>query len=777
MRDLNSNSLYPGEPLKPGQIRLLELLPGEWSSNIQCNLLRASVSSKTSPYQSLSYTWGSTWQQRHIYVDGKERLITKNLETALRRLRHLEKPLILWVDALCINQDDNEERSRQVQMMGDIYRSATNVFIHLGDGIDHTNQRRNARHLSKITPSAPIHFHGTDLDDEFVGPFLEKSWGPTPPATTLQRNLDVFCLLSALARNSHLHEIPLLDWPLPDRSLGDQRFSEGFQNDFQRLNVFEAMRRMMHAPWAPWWHRIWVVQEVVVPPRITVVYGHLTAPWEMFASAAENYNLHCSTCCLKSAESIPRDYSKVIQNFSRHVQDISELRAAYSLSESDISQRHQRTLVSLLRRFRSRKATDPRDKVFALLALAKDTSLRPNYFFNTADVFIEAALESIRSTKSFSVLALSEMGLKFRQDLPSWVPDWSASGDPSELSRVEAAQLYACNANQPLIYAPLARLHPRGKLLGVEAMRFGTVEQVGDVMRAEGISMFSDTLWNWTEVALRFRELNISEPETPQREIPPPPPLWTVFCADMLYADPKTSASSSNKFRRTTAEDGLTFQLWAWTSERSPFCKGFNHEKRKSWLSDVGESTLATQGMKAADELADRLATLGDVSGRSFLDRFESFVLSLDARMESKDSHLGRAIPFEGDKFTSAGFLIKSLCKAAYSSMHRWYIQEDLKGKEGLVARMDASIASATMNRRIFVARSSPFQCYIGLGPANMEVGDQLMLLRGGTTPSILRRSPTPEDNERILTLVGDCYAHGLMDGTNATGWKRICLE
>jgi hypothetical protein len=69
-----------------------------------------------------------------VYCDGKVIRVTPNCESALRHLRLKKKPRTLWIDALCINQSSNAEKSRQVPLMGDIYESASRVLIWLGPG-------------------------------------------------------------------------------------------------------------------------------------------------------------------------------------------------------------------------------------------------------------------------------------------------------------------------------------------------------------------------------------------------------------------------------------------------------------------------------------------------------------------------------------------------------------------------------------------------------------------------------------------------------------------
>ena len=87
-------------------------------------------------YLALSYTWGDANQRRNITVNGATISVTANLEAALRSIRDsrvLKAGVKLWVDALCINQDDLEERNRQVKRMQSIFSNAQSVFVWLGE--------------------------------------------------------------------------------------------------------------------------------------------------------------------------------------------------------------------------------------------------------------------------------------------------------------------------------------------------------------------------------------------------------------------------------------------------------------------------------------------------------------------------------------------------------------------------------------------------------------------------------------------------------------------
>jgi hypothetical protein len=96
-------------------------------------------SADTPHYEALSYTWGSPKSRKAIFIqglDGEHRklLVTKNLALALRHLRSTMTPRTLWIDAICINQEDIKERNTQVKRMASIYSLAHRVVVWLGLG-------------------------------------------------------------------------------------------------------------------------------------------------------------------------------------------------------------------------------------------------------------------------------------------------------------------------------------------------------------------------------------------------------------------------------------------------------------------------------------------------------------------------------------------------------------------------------------------------------------------------------------------------------------------
>jgi hypothetical protein len=121
------------------EIRLLTLLPatpGEPSSKIRLVLDATPFTNDNAPnFEALSYAWGSTEHPVDIFVGPSENHtleVTRNLAEALAYLRFKDRPRVLWIDAICVNQQDLEERSQQVQRMADIFSKAARVLIWLG---------------------------------------------------------------------------------------------------------------------------------------------------------------------------------------------------------------------------------------------------------------------------------------------------------------------------------------------------------------------------------------------------------------------------------------------------------------------------------------------------------------------------------------------------------------------------------------------------------------------------------------------------------------------
>ncbi|KAH8723272.1 heterokaryon incompatibility protein-domain-containing protein, partial [Phaeosphaeriaceae sp. PMI808] len=132
-------------------IRLLRLLPSEdENADIQCQLFNCSLlqqsGKRAHPYDALSYVWGRldktspTPPTPTIRIDQLNLPVTLNLHEALTRLRHCHIERIVWVDAVCINQEDRIEKEQQIGFMAKIYGQAHRVVVWLGKAADNSDE-------------------------------------------------------------------------------------------------------------------------------------------------------------------------------------------------------------------------------------------------------------------------------------------------------------------------------------------------------------------------------------------------------------------------------------------------------------------------------------------------------------------------------------------------------------------------------------------------------------------------------------------------------------
>lgn len=227
--------LVPGFPyfkLQPDTIRLLRVIQGS-SGILRCDLEVVHIARLPS-YDALSYTWGDSEDTGHQRFNGSAGLaITRNLHSALLRLRLPERSRLIWADAICINQEDIEERGSQVNMMKDIYRLASSVVVWLG---------------------GPIEVDGNEL------------WCIPP-------------LLEAASRKSQ--RIPgSKDWM--KHVLRPNYHEHGDLLDKKWNNIVKSLILMLQRPW---FLRTWIIQEVALATRAEVICGNYSASWDDFYCA------------------------------------------------------------------------------------------------------------------------------------------------------------------------------------------------------------------------------------------------------------------------------------------------------------------------------------------------------------------------------------------------------------------------------------------------------------------------------------------------------------
>lgn len=220
-------SLPPGdswENYRPWT-RILHLQPGSGSARLEVTLQTEDVQ-RCNGYEALSYVWGDAVSENPLIRDGQPVEIKVNLDAALRSLRHPMHVRRLWVDAVCIDQDNVEEKNGQIRMMRLMYMRATKVIVWLGPkkpGVDEAFKLASQLHQVRMqllyTPNDRMKTSpaaGHDLSPASVRDKID----PNAPAWT------------------HLSE--MLD--------------------------------------AKWWERVWCIQEFVVSTSCTAQCGDLEIP-------------------------------------------------------------------------------------------------------------------------------------------------------------------------------------------------------------------------------------------------------------------------------------------------------------------------------------------------------------------------------------------------------------------------------------------------------------------------------------------------------------------
>lgn len=131
----------------PDSIRLLRLKPckDQGTAKIHCEIFDYNLqdsSQRLHLYDALSYVWGNPKVTLPIYVGEHEHelSVTTNLYAALLHLRDFSFERIIWIDAICIDQKNDEEKVQQIQLMAKIYSRASRVLVWLGEAANNSDQ-------------------------------------------------------------------------------------------------------------------------------------------------------------------------------------------------------------------------------------------------------------------------------------------------------------------------------------------------------------------------------------------------------------------------------------------------------------------------------------------------------------------------------------------------------------------------------------------------------------------------------------------------------------
>jgi hypothetical protein len=318
--DLQDISPIPYTPMSasPDSFRTLVLLPGTGSRPIRCELASAQLSESPS-YEALSYQWGDQKRLKAIFVNDVKVAVAENLWLALSSLRHAQHPKSLWADAICINQQDDDEKALQIPIMGSIYQRARSVIIYLGNHKTYNDHHRRSSTLDAVESTIT---HALKSDNYTEQPL---KLAQDVHSTTLEKQQGLMLRRVKQA----VHEVKIA-----------------------QVGMDYFLRNLIHEKY---WKRGWIIQEVVMASEnLMVRYGSNSVSWEEFMYWVQGYH-----------QRHPKDDSV------RQIVHLDELRQLRSRPGSVL------TLAALLDAFKNcftsrRQDGIFHDKIYAFLGLAHD---------------------------------------------------------------------------------------------------------------------------------------------------------------------------------------------------------------------------------------------------------------------------------------------------------------------------------------------------------------------------------------------------------------------
>ena len=504
------------------------------------------------------------------------------------KLRLPQEQRVLWVDLLCINQNDVNEKGLQVSLMGEIYSKTNRGILWLGEEPEQPVPsvkeelgkeivdiwKESDALLKEINPilqgcqeGLPYELqgimHGDTVmprHDEFmIGRTKEIDWREAnlKDMMTLIQDPDLaedsifhaFCLLRLLESHHHLDEIPYF----------------AIEPDNRKTYISAGRQGLAWILMLPWFGRIWTVQECILPKTCVVMYGPVKATWTTFLRATENFKIHKTSCCAD----VP-DVNTMLQPLINTLGHMSEFTQA-RMFEADVP------LDSLLRSFRARDATDHRDKVYGLLPLVTEwyghDPISPDYSLSTtpAQVYIRTVLKMIEISGLLDILSQPGHYMQTKStNLPTWVPDYS-----KRLSRVgteifvQQASLYdACDGRLASVRAI------NEKFLVLEGRRIGHIREAATRLVSHNDKTINDVILDWFDFAnTRFQGARASTWKQY---------FWRTLCGDCIAEEPIKSFGAGHAitatFRRVNKDDECVFHAWCQFHGLDKICIGDTDE-------------------------------------------------------------------------------------------------------------------------------------------------------------------------------------------------------
>lgn len=700
-------------------------------------------------FRALSYVWGPSTQGRRITLQVPQKAdlkgkstenvsaagefeeqetlesceveVTDNLFSALvhyRTMSSADKPAYLWVDALCINQRDNGEKSWQVAMMRDVYKSARMVMAWLGP-----------------YPEDPVRFRPGELVKTFAA--LSRD-GLARFGREVCQPLSVVRTAESLG----FAEEDVVGWvrgieidPGPfSRASGDGTYlvSEPALFGFMSL--------------AFWW-RVWILQEVMLANEILFTWatwsipsGNLFVALRVIAKAmqvAGGRGPLSSTQGIGDVLPPDRPWARTSNEQELTMSPMLDRRHDEERSNELWDLIHWNAFAGGLR------ATMPADHVFGLFGVATDVEelgIRLDYNRQVADIYTELATACVKK-KGLVVLTDVQWPKKVA-GLPSWVPDWSALSITNMRDGIWSSHGPSLNKFIHVLceqgaesYAGPREYKFTASSAGLPALVVGgnaitTVQSfLPDMRNAHDANpRLMRRIWNIQAKLLAVQD-TIEQSATAYRTVQD---RHTAFASTIVaggwergrrkFEDQWSLGKLVEGYRLLLGPESAETSLSALWRRESPFRQMVFHAINACFelAEDFIDADPSTFPLPAIDGVP--IAKICRHPGLYYRIAFDDYA----------DQVLGSLADIEGAEHTMANIAV-------------------------FLDRME----EVGQGRRLFLCADG----YLGLGPAEMQEHDVVAHLDGAEVPFVLRPLPAGD-----FTLVGEAYVYGLMDRDTKLG-------
>lgn len=469
---------------------------------------------------------------------------------------------------------------------------------------------------------------------------------------------------------------------------------------------WNALQKLLKVPY---FSRLWVIQEVVVSSDAVLVWGLTETDWRVFKDAC--YWLQKNNCILASG-------GKSL--------DVEALLTMFPIQDS--------RLESLLSTTTRRQSTEPRDRIFALLGLAKDVDLskdsfhelKVDYLKPVENLFADATRYIIRQTQTFHVLSyVSHVDLEIPTDWPTWVPQWKDNRQAYTMLQhiSDRSDDFTAGADTTVSLEKL----PNNKSLILEGLKLGKVDTTifleCYLLDRTFPSAFITAAWS--EVSTRLPDSYMGRP--------------------LIHAFLSTLTSGM------VLAPGYPLLVHADNSMFSDYV-AFAYGLFLSYiLDDKLESHSSTGCLRHHLEPAER---------------------ALDLHQQLVQGHSDSLGQLSGPSDESRSWfgLMMEVCHKDNKQANELGIQLMIKlfRQGGDPTRFYGAFINIECDKRFFTTSKS----HMGPGPPSLRTRDIICVMLGGPTPYALR--PTQSDE---FVFLGNCFLYDFMYGKVITKWKTGELE